>query len=132
MKQKRAENIVNTLHMNDRILFIKIKTQTGSLIILQVYFPTSNSTEEELESMYEQIKDTLKLTRTDDRLVIMGDFNEIIGEDYFDRGSGKFGLGSRNERGERLIDFCNQYNLVAQNTMFEVLKRRRYTWISPG
>jgi hypothetical protein len=74
----------------------------------------------------------LKLNGTNDELIIMRDFNAIIGEKYNERGSGKFGLGFRNKRGERLLDFCNHYNLVAQNTMFEVPKRRRYTWISLG
>lgn len=85
MKKKWSVNIVNMLHVNDRILFIKIKTQTGSLMILQVYFTTSNCTEEELESMYEQIEDLLKLTRTDDRWIIIRNFNAIISEDHDDR-----------------------------------------------
>lgn len=51
MKKKWAENIVNTLHVNDRILLMKIKTQSDSLITLQVYFPALNSIEEEIESM---------------------------------------------------------------------------------
>jgi len=72
--------------VNERILLIKIETQNGSLIILHVYFPTSNGTEEEIESMYEQIEDTLKLAKKNDGLIIMGDFNAIIGEEYDERG----------------------------------------------
>ena len=45
---------------------------------------------------------------------------------------GKFGLGKRNDRGERLIEFCKSQNLVITNTWFEQEKRRRYTWKSPG
>ena len=43
---------------------------------------------------------------------------------------GKFGLGKRNDRGEKLIEFCKSQNLV--NTWYEQEKRRRYTWKSPG
>lgn len=57
---------MNTLHVSDILLLIKIKTQTRSLIILQVYFPTSSSTVEELENMYEQIEDALKLAKSGD------------------------------------------------------------------
>jgi len=81
--------------------------------------------------MYEQFEDVLKLAKSGHSVIIMGDFN-AIGEGYDNRGSGKIGLGIRNERGERLLDLCNQYNLIASNTMFEVPKRRRYTWTSPG
>src|SRR6476469_3650217 len=49
-----------------------------------------------------------------------------------DRVVGKFGLGKRNDRGERLIEFCKSQNLVITNTCFEEEKRRRYTWKSPG
>lgn len=61
LREKWANNIVNTLHISDILLLVKIKTQTRSLIILQVYFPTSSNTEEDLENMYEQIEDALKL-----------------------------------------------------------------------
>jgi len=99
---------------------------------MQVYFPTSSSTGEDLENMYEQIEDALKLAKSWDSVIVMGDFNAIIGERYGNRGAVKFGLGIRNERGEKLLDFCNHYNLIAVNTIFEVPKRRRYTWTSPG
>ena len=62
----------------------------------------------------------------------MGDFNAVLGEDKEDRVVGKFGLGKRNDRGERLIEFCKRQNLVITNTWFEQEKRRRYTWKSPG
>ena len=42
------------------------------------------------------------------------------------------GLGGRNERGQRLLDFCKERNLSAANTMFDQPKRRLYTWTSPN
>src|SRR6476469_9392755 len=61
----------------------------------------------------------------------MGDFNEVVGEGKEDRVVGKFRLRKRNDRGERLIEFCKSQNLVITNTWFEQEKRRRYTWKSP-
>src|SRR6476469_9441440 len=49
-----------------------------------------------------------------------------------DRVVGKFGLGKRNDRGQRLIEFCKSQDLMITNTWFEQEKRRRYTWKSPG
>ena len=45
--------------------------------------------------------------------------------------SGKFGLGIRNEAGQRLIEFCQENTLVIANTLFQKHKRRLYTWTSP-
>ena len=45
--------------------------------------------------------------------------------------TGKFGLGIRNEAGQRLIEFCQENSLVIANTLFQQHKRRLYTWTSP-
>ena len=45
--------------------------------------------------------------------------------------TGKFGLGIRNEAGQRLIEFCQKNTLVIANTLFQQHKRRLYTWMSP-
>ena len=45
--------------------------------------------------------------------------------------TGKFGLGIRNEAGQRLIEFCQKNALVIANTFFQQHKRRLYTWTSP-
>ena len=45
--------------------------------------------------------------------------------------TGKFGLGVRNETGQRLIEFCQENTLVIANTIFQQHKRRLYTWTSP-
>ena len=44
----------------------------------------------------------------------------------------KFGLGMRNEAGQRLIEFCQENALVIANTLFQQDKRRLYTWTSPN
>ena len=45
--------------------------------------------------------------------------------------TGKFGLGVRNEAGQKLIEFCQENTLVTANTLFQQHKRRLYTWTSP-
>ena len=45
--------------------------------------------------------------------------------------TGKFGLGVRNEAGQKLIEFCQENTLVIANTLFQQHKRRLYTWTSP-
>ena len=45
--------------------------------------------------------------------------------------TGKFGLGVRNEAGQRIIEFCQENALVIANTLFQKHKKRLYTWTSP-
>ena len=61
---------------------------------------------------------------------IMGDFNAKVGT-TLENTVGRYGLGDTNERGERLIEFCQQHNLVITNTWFQQHPRRLYTWQSP-
>ena len=45
--------------------------------------------------------------------------------------TGKFGLGMRNEPGQRLVEFCKENALVIASTLFQQHKKRLYTWTSP-
>ena len=95
--------------------------------MIQVYAPTSNTEEAEVEQVYEDLQDLLELTPKKDVLFIIGDWNAKVGS----QGTGKFGLGMRNEVGQRLIEFCQENALVIANTLFQQHKRRLYTWTSP-
>ena len=55
----------------------------------------------------------------------MEDFNAVVGVGKEDRVVGKFGLGKRDDRGERLIKFCKSQNLVITNTWFEQEKKKK-------
>ena len=63
--------------------------------------------------------------------LIIGDWNAKVGSQEIPGITGKFGLGLRNEAGQRLIEFCQENALVIVNTLFQQHKRRLYTWISP-
>ena len=66
-----------------------------------------------------------------DVLFIIGDWNAKVGSQQTPGVTGKFGLGMRNEAGQRLIEFCQENGLVIANTLFQQHKRRLYTWTSP-
>ncbi|XP_033102502.1 craniofacial development protein 2-like [Anneissia japonica] len=98
--------------------------------IIQVYDPTScleDSVVEEFYSDLEMLLTTEKTTYT----IIIGDFNAKIGKNNVIEEVGKFGIGERNERGERLLEFVASRNLFIRNTFFK--KNDRYwTWESPN
>jgi len=74
----------------------------------------------------------LKYTKPHDNVIIMGDFNAIVGEGRERREFRDFGLGKRNARGERVVEFCRENGLIITNTRFQNPKRRIYTWKMPG
>ena len=99
--------------------------------VIQVYAPTSNAEETEVEWFYEDLQDLLELTPKKDVLFIIGDWNAKVGSQETPGVTGKFILGMQNEAGQRLIEFCRENALVIANTLFQQHKRRLYTWTSP-
>ena len=99
-----------------------------NIIVIQVYAPTSNAEEAEVEWFYE---DLLELTPKKDVLFIIGDWNAKVGSQEIPGVTGKFGFGVQNEAGPRLTEFCQENTLVTGNILFQQCKRQLYTGISP-
>ena len=100
-------------------------------MVIQVYAPTSNAEETEVEQFYEDLQDLLEITPPKDVFFITGDWNAKVGSQETPGVTGKFGLGVQNEAGQRLIEICQENALVIANTLFQQHKRRFYTWTSP-
>ena len=73
-----------------------------NIMVIQVYAPTNNAEEAEVEQFYEDLQDLLELTPQKDVLFIKGDWNAKVGSQETPGVTGKFGLGMRNEAGQRL------------------------------
>ena len=102
-----------------------------NITVIQVYAPTSNAEEALVERFYEDLQDLLELTPKKDVLFTTRDWIARVGSHEIPGVTGKFGLGVRNEAGQRLIEFCQQNTLIIANTFFQQHKRRLYTWTSP-
>ena len=102
-----------------------------NITVIQVYAPTSNVEEAEVERFYEDLQDLLELTPNKDVLFIIRDRNAKLGSQETPGVTVKFGLGIRNETGQKLIEFCQENALVIANTLSQQHKRRLYTWTSP-
>ena len=118
-----------------RIISCKIKLHgKTSLQIIQVYAPTCNHDSETVELFYEELEKAID-KKACSHHIVMGDFNAKIGVRNTNdkmKCTGPFGTGNRNERGERLLDFAEQNNLVVTNSLFLKAANRYWTWEAPG
>ena len=87
-----------------------------NIMVIQVYAPTSNAEEADVEQFYEDLRDLLEITPQKDVLFIIGDWNSKIGSQEIPGVTDTFGLGVQNEAGQRLIEFCQENALVIANT----------------
>ena len=132
MVNKRVRNAVLGCNLkNDRMISVRLQGKPFNITVIQVYAPTSNAEEAEVERFYEDLQDLLELTPKRDVLFIIGDRNAKVGSQETPGVIGKFGLGIRNEAGQRQIEFCQEIALAIANTFFQQYKRRLYTWTSP-
>ena len=76
-----------------------------NITVIQVYAPTSNAEEAEVEWFYEDLQDLLQLTPPRDVLFIIGHWDAKVGSQETPGVTGKFGLGMQNEAEKRLIEF---------------------------
>ena len=131
MVNKRVQNAILGCNLeNDRMISVRFQGKPFNITVIQVYAPTNNAEEAEVEQFYEDLQDLLELTPKKDLLFIIGDRNAKVGSQETPGVTGKFGLGMQNEAGQRLIEFCQANAPVIANTLFQQHKRRLYTWTS--
>ena len=113
------------------MISVSFQGKPFNITVIQVYAPTSNAEEAEVERFYEDLQDLLELRPKKDVLFIIGDWNAKVGSQEIPKVTGKFGHGVQNKAGQRLIEFCQKNALVIANTLFQQQKGRLYTWLSP-
>lgn len=124
--------VKSVTNVSDRVILLQLNAKPMNVNIIQAYAPTSSSTEEELEKFYTDLKQVTEKLKDRDFTICMGDWNAKVGEGRENKIVGPFGLGVRNDRGYRFVEFCNENNLCIMNTFFKLPKRRLYTWTSPA
>ena len=98
------------------MISVRFQGKPFNIIVIQVYAPTSNAEEAEVEWFYEDLQDLLEPTPKKDVLFTIGDWNAKVGSQEI---SGMFGLGVQNEAGQRLTKFCQKNALVIANILFQ-------------
>ena len=113
------------------MISVRLQGKPLNITVIQVYAPTSNAEETEVEWFYEDLQDLLELTPQKDVFFIIGDWNAKVGSQEIPGVTDKCHLGVQNEAGQKLKEFCQENALVIPNTLFQQHKRRLYTWTSP-
>ena len=116
---KRVQNAVLGCNLrNNRIISVSFQGKPFNITVIQVYAPTSNAGEAEVEQFYEDLQDFLEPTPKKGVIFVTGDWNANVGSQETPGVTGKFGLGVQKEAGQRLIEFCQENALVIANTFF--------------
>ena len=132
--EKKLDNTISkVMPISERVMAIKMLSEPVETLIIQVYMPTSEATEEEVDQIYDQIEDVYEENgKGQVRTIIIGDWNSVVGKGRQTNVVGDYGLGKRNERGDKLVNFCDRLDLCIANTWFKNHPRRLYTWKAPG
>ena len=105
------------------MISVRVQDKPFHITVIQVYAPTTNAQEDEVEWLYEDLQDLLKLIPKKDVLFITGDWTAKVGSQEIPGVTGKSGLGVQNEAGQRLTEFCQENTLVIANTLFQQQRR---------
>ena len=127
-----ANSVVGFWPVSDRIALVKLKAKPFNINVIQVYAPTSASTEEELEEFYEELDKYKKECKDHEVNIVMGDFNAKVGRGRHKDIVGSEGLGEMNGRGGKLMEWCEQNDKIIMNTWFTKHPRKLWTWKRPG
>ena len=102
-------SVVKKIICNDRIMAFKLKTEPVSLLIMQVYMPTSEYEDDEVEKLYHTIEEILEEDgKGDTNNIILEDWNSVVGDESYRNIVGSHGIGKRNHRGQMLVDICEK------------------------
>lgn len=124
--------VKEVVYVNDRLIMVRLNGDPVDIMVICVYMPTSDYDDEDVEKVYDEIEELMNKGKGREYVAIVGDWNAVVGEGREEKAVGPYGLGSRNERGSILADFCKRKQLSIMNTWFQLPSRRRYTWKAPG
>ena len=99
------------------MISVRFQGKPFNITVVQVYAPTSNTEEAEVEQFCEDLQDLLELTPKKDVLFIIWDWNVKVGSQEIPGETGKFGLGVQNEAGQRLIILPREHTSHSKHTL---------------
>ena len=122
VKKELKDQIEYVGNGTERLQVRRIQTTDGPVILISAYAPTEMSTSEDKDQFYEQLGDLMNTIPPDEHVILMGDFNAMVGADNVAWKDiiGPHGVEAKtNNNGTRLLEFCQKFKLSITNTFFE-------------
>ena len=132
MKNIITRSIMGYWPISNKIIMVKLLGKTFNITYYKHMLQPKIMTMKTWNIFYEEIQQAINQAKSDETICMMGDMNAKVGSISHRNIVGNFGLGDKNDRGERLIQFCKQNQLIITNTWFQQLPQKFYTWKGPG
>jgi len=109
-----VRSVVKKIVYNDRIIAIKLHAQPVSILMTQVYMPTSQHEDDEVEEFYDIIEEILEEDgKGDTNTIIMGDWNSVVGDESYRNNVGPHGLGRKKQEVKCLLTFVKEMDCLS-------------------
>ena len=133
ISQEAQRSLMEWMPVSSRVISARFYSRFKKITIIQAYAPTNDATPEEKDDFYHQLQTTTDRCNKNDIVIVMGDMNAKVGDDNSEMEEviGRHGLGSRNDNGERLCEYCSINGLVITGTCFPHKDIHKATWVSP-
>ena len=101
--------------------------------LLCAYAPTKTNPDEVKDKFYDDLDSVISATSRTDKLILMGDFNAIVGTDHRtgEEVIGTEGVGKCKSNGLLLLTKCTEHELLITNTVFRLPNRNKTSWMHP-
>ena len=118
---------------SERLLTLRLNTTAGPVTLVSVYAPTMSATSDIKDGFYENLAAISSSVPNNEQIVLLGDFNAIVGADHDTWPScvGQFGVGKMNENGQRLLELCTCHDLCIANSYFRTKPQHKVSWRHP-
>lgn len=135
VSERLSPYLINYNLISERVMSVTLKFETNPIVVFTVYAPDSSYDSNVIDEFYSLLQDSINsLPRTYD-FMILGDLNAKVGKGANETWAevvGQFTLGTQNENGEKLLQFCGLNRLVISNSVFKHKDCRLATWTSPN
>ena len=132
VSEKAKHSLVSRDCINDRLMVARFAQTTGYLSVIVVYAPTDATAPNIKDTFYAELRQCIANVPKQDMIIVAGDLNAEVGasRDGWERTLGPFGVGNRNDNGERLLNFAADYRLKIANSFFKHRRSHQLTWYS--
>ncbi|XP_056017322.1 craniofacial development protein 2-like [Ostrea edulis] len=134
MNREASQALIEWSPVDERLIVARFHSKYAKMTLIQCYAPTNDAEDDSKTTFYEKLQSTVSKTPRHDILIVLGDLNAKVGNDNEGkkRIMGKHGVGTINENGELLTEFCGVNDLIIGGTLFQHKDIHKITWNSPN